>query len=633
MFTDMVGYTALGQRNESLSLALVEEQRKVIRPVLARHNGREVKTMGDAFLVEFPNALDAVRCAYDIQRAIREFNLSLATEKRIHLRIGVHVGEVVESQGDISGDAVNVASRIEPLADDGGVCITRQVHDHVHNKLDLQLSSLGQRSLKSVSEPMEVYRVVMPWEKETPGSSVHLGARRIAVLPFVNMSPDPSDLYFADGITEEIISIASNVSGLSVISRTSVMGYKGTTKKIREIGRELEVGSVLEGSFRRSGNKIRVTTQLINVNDDSHLWAQSYDRNLDDVFAVQSDIAKQVAEALKVRILPDERHRIEKAPTESTEAFLLYLKGRYHWSERTESGLGKAIQYFEKAIEKDPKFALAYDGIAESYVILVNHGYVSSTKGHPKVKEYLTKALELDEGLGEAHATLGGLLADSQWAWDQAEKEFQRALALNPSYATAHHWYALILANTGKLREGLDEIEMARSLDPNSLQILSAKGVILYYMHEYGKAARIQEEVLQNDPNFLPGIANLFAPYCELRMHGEAAALVARYMSLVNNSAPTLGPQAQCYARLGKTAEARVALKEAERLGGNEFTSPLSIAMAHYYLGEVELAFEWFERAFEQKDSGLVSLKVDPEYDPLRGDPRFRRLLKNVGLG
>ena len=253
MYTDMVGYTALGQQNESLSLELVEEQRKLARPIFETHNGREVKTMGDAFLVEFPSAVDAVRCAYDVQKSIREFNLSLASERKIHLRIGVHLGEVVDVGGDILGDAVNVASRIEPLAEDGGVCLSRQVYDQVQRKLEFRLSSLGPRALKNVIEPVEVFRIMMPWEDERSPEVVGLDRKRIAVLPFVNMSPDPNDSYFADGITEEIISTVSGISGLRVISRTSMMHYRGTSKTLKEIGREVEAGSVLEGSLRKAG--------------------------------------------------------------------------------------------------------------------------------------------------------------------------------------------------------------------------------------------------------------------------------------------------------------------------------------------------------------------------------------------
>src|SRR5713101_7187532 len=328
MFTDMVGYTALGQRDESLSLALVEEQRKLLRPIFKRNNGKEINTMGDAFLVDFPNALDAVRCAYDAQRTSREFNISQPPERRIRLRIGLHLGDVLESHGDIRGDAVNIASRIHSLAEDGGICVTRQVYDQVQNKFDLPLKSLGSRSLKNVNAPLEVYRMVLPWEREQKSTAAQLETSRVAVLPFANMSPDPNDSYFADGITEEIISTLSGISGLNVISRTSVMGYKGTTKRVKEIGGELEAGSVLEGSFRKAGNKIRVTAQLIDVRDDRHVWAHSYDRNLDDVFGVQTDIAKQVSDALRVKILAPEIDRIEKKPTESTKAYTLYLRGQ-----------------------------------------------------------------------------------------------------------------------------------------------------------------------------------------------------------------------------------------------------------------------------------------------------------------
>src|SRR5438128_3151164 len=280
MFTDMVGYTALGQKNESLSLALVNEQRKLIRPILNRHDGREVKTMGDAFLVEFPSALNAVRCAYDIQRTAREYNISLPEERRVHLRVGVHLGDVLDSQGDISGDAVNVASRINYLADDGGVCLTRQVYDHVQNKFELPLKSLGPRSLKNVNIPVEVYRMEMPWDEERAARPIELDKRRIAVLPFANMSPDPADEYFADGLTEELISKLSLVKGLRVIARTSVMSYKKKDRRIYEIGAELGVGSIVEGSFRKAGNKIRVILHRLEVRKNKQVWAKSNKGNL-----------------------------------------------------------------------------------------------------------------------------------------------------------------------------------------------------------------------------------------------------------------------------------------------------------------------------------------------------------------
>src|SRR5579872_2603510 len=321
MFTDMVGYTMLGQKNESLSLALVEEQRKLIRQILRRYDGREIKTIGDAFLVEFQSALAAVRCAYDIQRAIREFNVTLSEDKKIHLRVGLHLGDVVESEdGDISGDAVNLASRIEQFAEDGGICLTRQVYDHVQNKFDLPIKIVGTEPLKNVIAPVEIYQVVMPWGQKPVVQNLP-DSKRIAVLPFVNMSPDPTDEYFADGMTEELISTMSKVDQLQVISRTSIMQFKKNPKPVSEVSRELNSGTIIEGSVRKAGNRLRITVQMIDAAKDRHVWSESYDRELEDVFAVQSEIANKISDALKLRILPDERAKLNRKPTSIKNAY------------------------------------------------------------------------------------------------------------------------------------------------------------------------------------------------------------------------------------------------------------------------------------------------------------------------
>ena len=631
MYTDMVGYTALGQKNEALSLALVEEQRRLVRPILSRHSGREVKTMGDAFLVEFLNALDAVRCAYDIQRATREFNMSLAEEKKIRLRVGVHLGDVVESQGDISGDAVNVASRIEPLAEEGGVCVTRQIYESTHNKLEMPMVSMGMKSLKNVGEPMEVYRMVMPWEKERVEAAQRFESRRVAVLPFANMSPDSKDEYFADGITEEIISTVSSVGGLSVISRTSVMGYKGTTKKLKEIGRELEAGTVLEGSFRKAGESIRVTAQLIDVNTDSHLWAESYDRELRDIFAVQTDIAKRIADALKVKILPAEKARLERAPTKSTDAFALYLKGRHYWNERTEASMRTGIKYFEKALELDPEFALAYVGIADCYAVLVGHGYMGRGEGHPKALECLTKALSIDQGLGEAHAARG-LLLHGEWEWEKAEVEFTKALELSPNYATGHHWYSQLLASSGRLKEAIAEISRARELDPNSLQILSTLGIWTFYAGDADKDLEIQRRVLAIDPGFIPALANSFQPFVTKGMIAEAKGIIQSYLALVGMPKNLLGPYAYVYAQVGELDEAKRILSEIEGLGKDIHTQPLSVVMAYWRLGQREPALGWLRRAILEKDTDLLFVRINPDYEQLIKDPEVEVMLRQASF-
>src|SRR5271165_6013608 len=410
MFTDMVGFTALSQRNESLALEILEKHRNILRSVFSKYGGREVKTIGDAFLVEFDSALEAVRSALEMQQSLRVFDEEQPLNSRVPVRIGIHVGDVVQSDQDVYGDAVNIASRIEPLAEPGGICITQQVYDQVNNKLEIQLTSIGKRVLKNVETPIEIYMVSSHAISSDAGPKMNLDRRRVAVLPLVSLTSDPEDEFFSDGLTEEMISTISQIQELRVISRTSIMRFKKSPKGLGEIGRELGVGSVLEGSMRKYGKKIRVTAQLIDVETDEHLWSQNYDRDLSDIFAIQSDIAKNIADSLKIRLIDEEKRRIEKAPTKSSEAHSLYLKGRYFWNERSESGLKRAIEYFEKAIEKDPDYALSYVGIADCYNVLGEHGYVPMKEAAHKSIGFATKALELDSSLAEAHTSLASSL-------------------------------------------------------------------------------------------------------------------------------------------------------------------------------------------------------------------------------
>jgi TolB-like protein/Tfp pilus assembly protein PilF len=633
MFTDMVGYTALGQRNESLSLALVDEQRKLIRPILSRHNGREIKTIGDAFLVEFPNALDAVRCAYDIQRATREFNISIPEEKRIHLRVGLHLGDVVESQGDISGDAVNVASRIEPLAEDGGVCLTRQVYESTHNKLEVPLVSMGMKPLKNVSEPMEVYRIQMPWEQtDTSKETITLPRNRIAILPFRNMSPDPNDEYFAEGMTEEIISTVSGISGLKVISRTSVMGYKGTAKKVKEIGKELEVGSVLEGSFRKAGNKIRVTTQLIDVAGDEHLWAQNYDRELDDVFEVQSDVAKQVAQALQVKILSPEKERIDKKPTGSTAAYTLHLKGRYLWNKRGMDDLKMARECFEQAVRMDPLFALGYAGVADCCLILRNNWGVDIEENLSSAKAALAKALGLDPDLAEAHATMG-LLLEQEYKTDEAEKELIKAIELKPSYATAHQWYSGLLGSRLKWEEACEQIEKALELDPLSPIINHSYGEFCFWSRDYRRAV----EIFKRSAEVGSVYASLWMAlsHARLGMHEDAMREYSEWMKV--RQIPLSVPQEIEYEMTvayfrGDRDTVRRLLPEFEKRYQDTGNSAYMVAEMYFFLGETDKGFEWVERSLSRGETGSLVIRCDPDLDGVRNDPRYLDLVKRLGL-
>ncbi len=634
MFTDMAGYTALGQRNESLSLALADEQRKLLRPVFNRHNGREIKTIGDAFLIEFGNALDAIRCAYDVQRASREFNISQPSDQRIILRIGLHLGDVVESQGDISGDAVNIASRIQSLAEDGGICVTRQVYDQVQNKFDLPLKSLGSKSLKNVSAPLEVYEMVLPWEKQQKITAAQLDTSRVAVLPFANMSPDPGDSYFADGITEEIISTLSGVSGLNVISRTSIMSYKGTTKRVKEIGGELEAGSVLEGSFRKAGNKIRVTAQLIDVRDDRHVWAHSYDRNLDDVFGVQTDIAKQVSDALRVKILAPEIDRIEKKPTESTKAYNLYLHGRYHLNKRGIEDINKAAEYFAQAINEDPKFALGHTGLADCHELLASNSGLDTKANHERANIELATALELDGDLAEAHTTRGLVLHD-EYDFKGAEKEFKRAIELKPSYATAHQWYFHVLRAESRWDEALKQIEKAVELAPFS-QITNLNHAMYYESRrDYPKALELCEKAVELDPNFAYAHFQLGATYAKMKRLDDAKRQFEIGVGLLQTAYPKTLERTEAFiAYLGDNKEEvrRLLPRLEATLGDPLAATAMEIAGYYFYLGEVDVGFNWLEQSYSRRESQLSEISHDEIFDGIRNDPRFQFVLKRLGL-
>ena len=634
MFTDMVGYTALGQRNESLSLALVREQRKLIRPILSRHNGREVKTIGDAFLVEFPNALDAVRCSYDIQRATREFNFSLPEERRIHLRIGVHLGDVEKSGGDISGDAVNVASRIDALAEDGGVCLTRQVYDNVQSKFDLPMKSLGIKPLKNVSTPMEVYRMVMPWEEGRVTIPTQLERNRIAVLPLTNMSPDTADEYFSDGMTEELISTLSKISGLKVIARTSVMGYKGEpNKKIDEIAKELGVGTILEGSVRKGGDRIRITVQLVSSLTSEPLWTESFDRDLSDVLNVQNEVARSVAEQIRIKLTPQELTRMQVSRSVNPEAHDAYLRGSYYRNMGETEHLHKARDYFLQSLEKDPLYAQAYAALADYYSVLPFYTSSRPEEVFPKAKAAVTKALGLDDSCAEAHAALAYIRTYYDWNFADADLEFQRALALKPNDATIHHRYSRYLVSLGRIDGALEEINLAQELDPLSLLAKANAGMIYYFGRDYDSAILRLQEVLGEDQNFPTGHWGLGLVYEQKNNLPEAVAEFEKAAALSGGGGVnTIGSLGHAYALAGHEEKAQTLLGELELRAKKENVSAYQFALIFLGLGNKSRALAALEEAFRDRSTLLIYLKMDPRFDALRSDANFLNILRNIGL-
>ena len=629
----MVGFTALTQSDEAQSLAVLERHNRFLRPIFTKYRGREVKTMGDSFLVEFESALDATTCAVEIQRFLHDYNISSRDDWKITLRIGIHLGDVVRSGDDIIGDAVNIASRIQPLADPEGVCISEQVYDQVRNKMMPQaMVKLGAQDLKGVKFAVDVYRVVLPWEK---GETVDMAPdeHRVAVLPFVNMSPDPNDEFFADGLTEELIDRLCQVRGLEVIARTSVMSYKKKDVKVATIGRELRVGALVEGSVRKAGNRIRVTAQLVNANTEGHLWSSRYDRDLDDIFAVQTDIAEQVASALQVHLQGSEEEAIKQKRTENIEAYTLYLRGRQLWNRRSKEALGEALKCFQRAREIDPSFALAYSGIADCYGSMESWGHATSEEVAPKMKENLLKALTLDNNLAEAHATYASMLALYEWRWEEAELEFKRAIEINPSYASAHQWYAYCMLRFGKRwEEEMREVERALELDPLAPVMSLNKGQSLFLRERYDEAIEWFGKVAEMDPSFTR--AYLFQSGCYLASgrYEKAIELAEKYIHLAGLSeGQAKMNMAFMYAFSGRKADARKLLSEI--LAASDKSIPVSdFASTYFGLGEVDKTFEYLEAALAKREPNLPFALSDPFLRPLRTDPRFQELRRKVGI-
>ncbi|MDA4123696.1 MAG: tetratricopeptide repeat protein [Thaumarchaeota archaeon] len=631
MFTDLVGFTSMAQKDESLAMAILSEHAQVVRSMLQRYGGREIKTMGDSFLIEFPNALDAVRYAVEVQEENSKLNSSRPSEKRASIRIGIHVGDVIHSKGDVFGDAVNIASRIEALAGPGGICITEQVYDQVRNKVRFRMTKLPSPKLKNVNLPIDVYVLGNPLD-DGVAERVEFDRARVAVLPLTNMSPDPNDEYFADGMTEELITALSGIKGLTVIARTSVMPYKKAPKRVAEIGRELEVGTVIEGSVRKAGNKVRITVQVIDARNEGHLWASNYDRELNDIFAVQSEIAEKVAGTLKVRLLDSDRLRLAKSPTGNVEAHTLYLKGRYYWNLRTKEGMDRAIEYFKLAVEQDEGFAAGYTGLAQCYLVMGRNLLADPAVAFPKAKEYVSKALELDPNSAEAHACRGNSLHYYEHRLKESEAEFRRAIELNPNYATAHQWFAHMLVQTGRRNEAFAEITRARELDPLSRIINLNVGDAFYYLGEYDKAIEQFRKLIDLDPEFALSYRSLAQSYALKSEFDEALAAAEKYGELSKKPLETTLDKALIYAWKQDGTESHRLLAEAEANYGKEFLSPFWFGAVYCVLGEDDRCFEWLNRAYNEHDPSIMLLNIEPYLERVRGDPRFLALLKKVGL-
>ena len=457
-------------------------------------------------------------------------------------------------------------------------------------------------------------------------------AKSIAVLPFENLSRDPDNAYFAEGIKEEVLARLSKVADLKVISIRPTQQPNNSLTDLSQMAQKLGVETFLEGSVQRSADEVRVTVQLVRADTDAHLWADTFDRKLTDIFAVESEIAKAVADTLQAKLTGSEERAISAKPTGNLEAYQFYLRGRYYWNRRTAGALKKALEQFQQAVDKDPTYALAYTGLADCYSVMEQYAGIPSSETLPKARAAVLRALHVDDSLGEAHTSLGYVNTNSR-QFGEAEKEFKRGIELNPNYPTAHHWYGLpYLSMLGRLDEATAEIKRAQQLDPLS-PIISANAGNLYVLKGYLNPA-IEEfkKVIELDPNFPIAHDFLGCAYLRQGHEQEALAELQKGVEASGRASQELGFLGYGYGALGKRAEAMVVLKELEGRYARKESPAMHLAAVYAGLGEKDQAFAWLERDFQARTGLLIFITTLPEYDNLRDDPRYTDLLRRIGL-
>jgi len=629
-FADLVDYTTLAAKDEDAALELVEDLQSAARQVVERHGGRIVKFVGDAVLAEFPSAGDGLRSALALPGELAARCTNRGREPR-PVRLGVHVGEVASTpDGDVLGDGVNIAARIQSTAGPDQVVCSEDVVRHLRKRSEFGFDELGERSLKGLGEPIHLFaaRQVLggaPPAPASPSLAAAAPARSIAVLPFANLSPDPENEYFSDGVTEEILTVLARVGDLKVISRTSAMSYKGSSKSLRQIGNELGVATILEGSVRRAGPRVRITAQLIDARTDRHLWAERYDRDLEDIFAIQADVAERIVEALRVHLTPRERARLTEARKISQAAYEAYLKGLWFWNRRSPDNLRRAERCFKDAAEAEPDYARAHAGRACACVLQLHWGSDADPDARDRAFAEAERAIELDPNVSEGYAARAQVRIYDR-DWPAAERDFRRAIELNPNDATARQWYAEYLACMGRLDEAFEQVGRARELDPLSLAVLTQAGNVLVYARRYEEAERRYREALELDPAFSVARFKLMELYQALGRHDEALDELAQVGPTHKKTVTEI--RAQMSAR-GVDGYLDSRKRFSEEIGGLDAFYDAAVLAG---FGRIDEAFAELERGFEEGNWYLIRTAVSPHMDPLRDDPRFPDLLKRLGL-
>ena len=627
VFTDIVGSTELAQKDERAALALIAEQESLAQSTVAEHHGRRVKSTGDGLLMEFPSAIDAVESAVELQRRIFERNRR-AEATPLRVRIGVHLGDVHGREGDIFGDSVNIAARVESAGDAGGVCISETVYNLVRNKLPYGLERLPAVRLKGLAEPMDLYRVMLPWVRAS-GPPADSPVPRLAVLPLANISPDASDAYFADGLTEELIAVLSKIPGLRVIARTSVIPYKSSSKSVAEIGTELGVRSILEGSVRKAGDRLRITLQLIDVTSQEHVWSERFDRELSDVFAIQTEVAERTAKAIRIELSERAREHLRRPPTSDLTAYELYLRSIPLNDEVSDEAFRQSVRLLEEAIQRDPDFALAIAHLADRFVQGAGD-FLTHREGFARARTLLARALALDPDLSEAHAAQADLAMQEEHDWERARAEFQRALALNPSNAAARMSYAGLLRALGENEAA--ERELRASIEIHPTWWVPRWGLVDLALDrgDIPLAQERAEKLLSPDPN--PPLTHLSFAMRYAKTGKEAEARRELERAGMPSTVLFRIAHAMVLGALHEPAEARTLLAELTDEAHPVFVASEYLAGLYVIVGDRERALAILETAVRNRESGLWLRHSLPAFDPIRNDPRFVAALRSFHL-
>jgi adenylate cyclase len=690
MFTDMVGYSALAQRDDRLALELLEEHRRLLREIFPRFNGTEIKTIGDAFLVEFDSALEAAQCAIEIQRTLAKRNHDVTSDRRIELKIGIHIGDVIHREGDVYGDGVNIASRIEQLARAGGICVSMDVERQIRNALEARFEKFGSAELKNIKLPMELFRIVLPWEpgvkveperdatrvsKKTPLLAVaavillvslffgwwlmwHSNRQQavrapanalpaapanapdqksVAVLAFVNLSDDKGSEYFSDGVSEELLTVLQKIPGLRVAARTSAFSFKGKNATAQEMGQKLGVAHLVDGSVRKSGDNVRIAARLTRTDTGEQLWSENYTRDLKDVFAVQTELAQTIVGQLRGQltggaadpVIQAQVQAAEKGGTKNVEAHQQYLQGRFYSDRHSEKSAGEALAAYRRAVELDPSFALAWAGLAQTHIWNCEF---STEGGLAGFDSHLAAARQATERALAIEPNLPeALLARVEVQlfdndWNGAAETLRTALALAPSNPALLIAAGNLAITQGDTERGIALYRQAIALDPVNPQ---ARGFLAFNLAMTGHFAEAQAEY--------PRVVELnpAAPWAHAGL-GLGFLLEGKF----DEAATAAQDEAAEWAKLLVVAIARWGQKRipesdaalARLTQALAETAAYQIAEVYAYRGDKDRAFEWLERARRQRDGGLAGMRRDPLLANLHGDPRWNAFLHTMGL-